>query len=347
MSDPIEDYCRALRRELGGATDLNDVMDEVEDHLRETAGLLITAGSAPDDASREATRRFGSAESVSSGLRSQHGFPRGSDPAPASRPAFALTAGLLVLAAAAAAAAIYVHWLPCAGEAIATEVIRDACLTRMDTAWAFPFAPEAGERSLAADGFRLAGLLLLALAGVTLGLGQPWQRRVRWAILAPTLPILAMATDTIWLIADPWAEPNWWTTPAMLVLDVLVGVALLAIVGQPASLDESSGTPKYTAHAHAATSYAACQWRAALLMLGVSAPSLLHMGMEYAVMRSISDLNWDTPPHTGYIAAGSIAACAIGSLLVGRFAKPPATLDEQAGEPCPGPAALSVPGVVQ
>ncbi|MFT4216746.1 MAG: permease prefix domain 1-containing protein [Micropruina sp.] len=346
MTDPIADYCRVVRRGLVGVTDVDEVVAEVEDHLRETADALAASGSTPDDAALEAVRRFGAPGAVVGGLRAQHGYPRGRDPAPVSRSIFTLAAGLLMLAAGAAAVAIYLHWLPCGGDAITTDTIQDACLTRMDTSWAFPFAPEAGERSPAADLFRLAGLLLLVLTGATLGLGQPWCRRVRWAILAPVLPILAMAADTVWLILDPSTDPHLGIAAA-LPLDVLIGVGLAAVATVIAPLDEGSGGWVRNMPGQAPISYTAAQWRAALLLLGMSAPSFTHAVAEYMVMIGLSDLNWDTPPGTGYLTAGWIAACAIVSLLVGLFARPPVTLDEYAAQARAEPAELAIPGGAQ
>lgn len=141
MSDPIADYVATLRRELTGVPHCDDLVSEMEDHLRETADALAATGCPAHLAGREAVQRFGRPGLVARSIRTTHLHPSDRDPAPARRWVFTLTECLLILASLAAVGAIYLHWLPCGGDAITPDRITDACLSRMDGAWAFPFAP--------------------------------------------------------------------------------------------------------------------------------------------------------------------------------------------------------------
>lgn len=343
MSDPIDDYLASLRHELRGVPDADDIVSEMEDHLREAADVAASTGSPTQLAARVAVQRFGRPGQVARSVGAAQLQPSDRDPAPVRPWVFGLTEGLLILAALSAATAIHLHWLPCGGDATAPMRIHDACLARMDTGWAFPFAPEASERSPATDGFRLAGLLLLALAWSVFSLCHPWRRRVRWVIALPALPLLAMAADTAWLMTAPAAESQWWAenAPAALDLFTLASIATIVLAAAPlgervAAADRAAGPPPI--------SYGSFRWRGVLLLMAVSAPSFLRAAVEYFTMAGFSEPNWDTPPGTGYLTAISIAAFAIGSLLTGRFARPPEVFGEDTDRSHPEAATPAISG---
>lgn len=320
MNDPIDEYSAAMRGELAGIPGADDLVAELEDHLRAAADALGDEGRTPEDSARGAIGRFGSTSLIGRRIRAEHGRLRAHDPAPGHRWPFTVTEILLLLAAVAACSAIYVHWLPCGGGANTPDHISDACLARMDTSWAFPFAPEAAERSLLADGSRFAGLILIALAWGAFAIGQPWRARTRLVIALPLVPILAAATHTAWLIANPSAEPQWWTeTPVFwMAVDALAVVAFGAIINTPPhgrlrDADEVALKP-------VTATYGTYRWRVVLLLVAVSAPGFTRMVLEFSIMTSISDLNWDTPPGTGYITAAFIGLPALASAFLGLTA---------------------------
>lgn len=343
MTDPIDSYVASLRRELRGVPDAGDIVSELEDHLREAADALVLGGSPSHLAAREAVQRFGRPGLVARSIRAARLQPSHRDPAPVRRWVFGLTECLLILAALSATAALYLHWLPCGGDAITPTRIQDACLTRMDTSWAFPFAPEAGERGLVTDAFRLAALLLLTLGWSALTFGQPWRPLVRLVVALPILPLLTMAADTAWLMADPAAEPHWWTEAAATAMDLFALAAFGAGVILAAPLHERTDRHGQPVPIRAAISYGSFRWRVALLLCAVSATSRLRAYFEYFTFAGFSDLNWDTPPGTGYLIAGSIAVCALSSLLLGLFARRPQPLDESVEPSRPEAPALVIP----
>ena len=320
MSDPIDDYRAAMRAELPRMQGAGNVLAELEDHLREAAEQRVRSGVAPQDAAQQAVDRFGSVELIGRRLRAQHGPPLLDDPAPVRGWPFTVAEILLLLAALSVGAATYAHWLPCGGDAITASSISNACLTRMDAAWAFPFAPEAGKRDLVADGFRLTALLLLAAAWTLFSFAQPWRPRIRLCAALPAVALVIMAFDTAWLMRDPAAEPHWWAETAGYAVDGLALVAFaavtLALLRTPSGKD-GRGAPPST------MTYWTFRRRTILLLLGVTTAGFLRVFLEFSIMIGISKLNWDSPPGSGYLAAGFIAAMALGSLLLGRFAARP------------------------
>ena len=311
-TDPIDDYHAAMRSELSGIPNADDTLAELEDHLREAADALVAQGQPPASAAREAVGRFGPAALIGRRIRAEHGRPRSDDPAPGRGWPFTVAEILLILAALSAGAAIYVHWLPCGGDALP----RVGCGARMDTNTAFPFAPEAGERSLLADGFRLTGLLLMALAWLSFAIGQPWRPLRRSIIALPIVPLVTMAADTAWLIANPAAEPHWWADT--LILCVVDGLAVFTFVA-------INDAPPYgpchrlerALHTPAPMTYGVFRWRVILLLVAVSAPGFSRISLEFSIMTSISDLNWDTPPGTGYLTATFLGVPALASAVLG------------------------------
>ena len=57
--DLIDDYRAALSRRLSGRSDVDDTLDEVEDHLRSAVEKLVRCGHDPDTAQRLTLERFG------------------------------------------------------------------------------------------------------------------------------------------------------------------------------------------------------------------------------------------------------------------------------------------------
>lgn len=71
----IDDYLDGLRRRLRQHHARDDILFEVEDHLRTTAERLADAGTAHDAAEAEAVRMFGDPEVVAEALLAANGKP--------------------------------------------------------------------------------------------------------------------------------------------------------------------------------------------------------------------------------------------------------------------------------
>jgi hypothetical protein len=61
----IDTYVESMRRSLRWRRDVDDVIDEIEDHLRERVGRLVASGVAPGEAQRQTLARFGDLATVS------------------------------------------------------------------------------------------------------------------------------------------------------------------------------------------------------------------------------------------------------------------------------------------
>lgn len=64
MASLISAYLDELRSTLGERADVDDVLDEIEDHLRSSVDVFIRSGASRDEAERTALERFGSSELV-------------------------------------------------------------------------------------------------------------------------------------------------------------------------------------------------------------------------------------------------------------------------------------------
>lgn len=80
MSDPIEDYLASLRRELGTIPEADDVVAEINDHLREACSSPTCPDAEPARLAERAIERFGEAATVAREVRMERGRLRGTDP---------------------------------------------------------------------------------------------------------------------------------------------------------------------------------------------------------------------------------------------------------------------------
>lgn len=64
-NDLIDRYVAAVRHRLGWHRDVDDIADELDDHLRSAAGSLVEQGAEPSSAQQEVLDRFGDPAQVS------------------------------------------------------------------------------------------------------------------------------------------------------------------------------------------------------------------------------------------------------------------------------------------
>ena len=221
----------------------------------------------------------------------------------------------MVLGALAGSGAVWFHWRPCTGPQASTADwgyaedpgpgYGDACLQAMDDGFSFlypdgkdPLRPEAL--------FGLALALLVAASWAVVLLGGQWRRSTRLAG-ATTLGLVLL---TALLSLQPRSDAmDRVFSPVQLVLGLGVLLTLVLVLVQDA------GSARDRA-------------RAALALGGPAAVGFVALMADYALMVTISEANWDTPPWTGTptLVATTLAGVAVLVLSVRRRTAPAVAL---------------------
>lgn len=204
-----------------------------------------------------------------------------------------LTAGLMLASAVAAGWSTYLHWLPCRGSMLLGSIIQgddhdggkfsDLCLRRMD-----------GDQGPWESELNVVAMVLLGVAWLALVLGLRWQLRTKAVAAVLVLATLALIPIMQLLNSELAA------IPVMLLLnsEVAAVVALVVIsVWQP----EVRGRGVL---------------RLAVVLWGITAFGAIHTIVEYVVMTTFSDADWDAPPGTGYLTVATITISAVLTVIM-------------------------------
>lgn len=159
----------------------------------------------------------------------------------------------------------------------------DLCLRRMD-----------GDRGPWESELNVVAMVLLGVTWLALVLGLRWQLRTKAVAAVLVLATLALIPIMLLLNSELAA------IPVMLLLnsEVAAVVALVVIsVWQP----EVRGRGVL---------------RLAVVLWGITAFGAIHTIVEYVVMTTFSDADWDAPPGTGYLTVATITISAILTVIV-------------------------------
>ena len=210
MIDPIDDYCATIRADLAGLPGADDVVAELEDHLREATERLSGEDADQTAATELAIERLGEPELVARGIRTAHGWPRGSDPVAVRRLPFTMSEILLILAAVAYSLATFLFDSACGGDFDKLgEDTRQACLDRWEAVEllpslpALPFGLDGLSTTPAIHGALLVSLILMATATLTFAMAQPWPGGAQGRRSPSMRPHCRRSP---WSGADPWTS---------------------------------------------------------------------------------------------------------------------------------------------
>ncbi|MCL3860994.1 hypothetical protein [Actinotalea sp. K2] len=202
-----------------------------------------------------------------------------------------VSAGLLGAGAALQAVAVRMAWLPCAGQSI--DAFSPECLRAMDGTNPLPVIIRP-EGLVLPEILSLGAMAALSLAWLVVLPSIRTGRRARVALAAPSL--LALAAVLTLALGAP--------VEALLVtIDAASIVALLVLVAAR-DLEPDGHRVRY-----------------AVVLAGATAMSFGNLMLEYSVAISLSEADWDVPPHTGYLTVvglGLAAAVVAGWDRVGR-----------------------------
>ncbi|MFT4227129.1 permease prefix domain 1-containing protein [Micropruina sp.] len=319
MSDPIDDYLKSLRRELGTIPDADDIVAEIDDHLGQAAAEEARRGLDPVAASEAAVMRLGTPAQVGRAVRTQRGRWRSGDPIVLAGWPFLVAEIMLIVGGLALATSAYLFWLPCGEFLAGQDGLR--CYPLMDAGVALPAIPQDQIRLLAVHLAALIGQSLLGLGWAIFALSQPWRISTRIIALVPTALTLALATAELLAIGEPLVGD--WADLPMVLLSLACPLAFGYAIEDPLpGLRAGRFSPTHLAPT---TTYRRYLWRVALLALAINSAGTFSYLLDSAVMGGLTGADWDTPPGTGLISAASAVLFASASLAVGRRRNPKVT----------------------
>ncbi|HMQ39306.1 MAG TPA: hypothetical protein PKA07_17230 [Micropruina sp.] len=352
MIDPIDDYCATIRADLAGLPGADDVVAELEDHLREATERLSGEDADQTAATELAIERLGEPELVARGIRTEHGWPRGSDPVAVRRLPFTMSEILLILAAVAYSLATFLFDSACGGDFDKLgEDTRQACLDRWEAVEllpslpALPFGLDGLSTTPAIHGALLVSLILMATATLTFAMAQPWPGGTRrWALIAGGCTVaagLAVATHPL----DPGAGFSWWGAGAAIAIDAAALSAIALVWSGPLDVGRTPARPAQSP-GDLVTSCTRYRIRASLILLaaagaGAHVLQQVLLGPLAAIMieASRSQLQWWLPaPWRNQIQPLLLLTLPIASMILGRRsrARTPADVTTAAQDTVPG-----------
>ncbi len=332
MSDAIEDYLRSLRRELGTIPDADDVVAEIDDHLREACSAATGPDADPAEAAETAIGRFGQPAEVAQAVRMERGRLRDSDPVPIQPWTFTLTEVMLILAALTYGVANWIYQQPCSADFDDyLEGPGRICGDRREASELAPFPA----LPLGFDGMTpspvtqwlfLIAVLLMAGSLAFFIPRQPWFASMRRT--ASILAALTLATGAA--VVVPLAAPDeglpWWGLVAAFGVDLACVCAAAQVWLDPIDLNGTAqATGRRPSRSITCVRYRS---RASLILISAGGAGCLHLvqlpllgplaALTDAVRHGL-DLEWALPLWVLYQAQTvAIAAPAVLSLLLGR-----------------------------
>ncbi|MFT4294133.1 MAG: permease prefix domain 1-containing protein [Micropruina sp.] len=341
MSDPINEYRADLRRQLTGVPGADDVVAELDDHLRESTETLTRHGMNPAQADAVAIGRLGNARTVARSVRVERGWLRGRDLVIVARRPFLIAELLLILAALAYAVATLLHDLPCdrvgAGEVdgMSAGTLHE-CLGRGEDWELAPFFPPlplglAGLNTASATLLFLVAAIAMAVAVVQFAGRQPWLRPTRrWALLSGALTVATGLAATVQPL-NPASRIGWSMAAALGVdLALLCTLALLWTSGMdPALTAGAERAPK----PGVVMTYTRYRVRVSLILLA-SAGCGIHFLQQVALApvaiviaelrRTVGYLGWAPTPLLGQLHTLLVVLPVLASMILGRRSRQPA-----------------------
>lgn len=216
-----------------------------------------------------------------------------------------LAAGLLTAAGVFALVATRLWWTPCRSSMLVGTILEPAgapefshrCLVRMDAGTPYPLPAATDGAPPELYGFVAAAILLAALAWSVALVATSMPRSARWAGLALAASLAALGVAGLRPVSRV-GDPSIVGTTAFWVIDVVTVVWLACVCRGPVSW-----SPRTTI-------------RLLLLLGGATAFGALRGMVDYAVMITWSQANWDVPPGTGFAPALVLILCGVGVAVV-------------------------------
>lgn len=344
--DPIDRYLAALAEKLAGQRDADDLVAEMEDHLRESTEHLIQDGRSLEDAQRAAIRRFGDPDLISHALLAGRGRRRLADPVTVTRWPFLIAELLLITAGLALAASAYAYWQPCGlpvtstggSQATGPHIVTDhvfhsfgiprECLGRSDTVAAIPAAT-----ALVSDILETFAYAALGLAWLIFVTAQPWLPVTRILAAVPAVLSLVEAAARTLLARPPDGDilgmgivlgflfDRFVMPTVLLMLMFCLGMLLsVLLISDDQLSDRGLNWPGHSSRTrHSTMPWGTYLTRTYLLFLVALAAEPIHNWlMTLSILGVFFGLDEETPSAAAnYLIAIGIAGPALLSIVVG------------------------------
>lgn len=336
MSEPIEDYLASLRRELGTIPEADDVVAEINDHLREACSSPTCPDAEPARLAERAIERFGEAATVAREVRMERGRLRGTDPVPIHTWIFTIAEVMLILAAVVYGLASWIYHQSCSADFDALGDTGRICGDRREASElaplpALPVGFDGLTPSPATQILFLVAALLMAGALAFFIPRQPWFASMRRT--ASTLGALTLVTAAAVVVhlGDPVAGLPWWGCVPALGVDLACVCAVAQVWIDPPDL--SAAVRSTGRRPPESITFSRYRSRASLILVSAAGAGGLHLlqlpllGPLFAIIDAIRHgfgLEWSLPLWVLYQAhTVAIAAPAVFSLLLGRSGRRP------------------------
>lgn len=329
MTDPIDGYLASLRRELGAIPDADDVIAEINDHLREACSPPTGADADPAKVVEEAIERFGGPAEVAQAVRMERGRLRGSDPIPIHAWIFTIAEVMLILAAVIYGLASWIYHEPCRARFEELGVAGRVCRDRREAAELAPFpALPVGFDGLTPNPATQCFLVAVLLMAGTLALfipRQPWFSSMRRTASALGALTLVTGAAVVVQLGDPDTRLPWWGLVAAFGVDLACVCAVGQVWIDPPDL---GGTVRSVGRTPRPITFTRYRRRASLILVSAAGAGGIHLtqlpllGPLAAITDAVRNglgLEWSLPLWVLYQAhTVMIAAPAVLSLLLGR-----------------------------
>lgn len=216
-----------------------------------------------------------------------------------------VSAALLLTSGVVAGIVTYLWWLPCRGTMLVGTLwelpgagdFSSECLVRMDSGTPYPLPAAVDGAAHAIYPLAAVAIVLAALAWLVMLFSAPMTRWARLGGVAFAAALILLAVVGLEPI-DRDADPSWIARSAGVLVDLTGWLVLILVL---------------CGRRHRATG---STLQLILVLTGATGFGFFRMMLDFMVMITWSQANWDVPPGTGYLPAIALVLAAVGVVVL-------------------------------